>query len=266
MAVIVIGILLLCSNIDSEKKRKLDFFLIIPLSTVIVGLVTSATHLGNPANALYIFRGVGRSPLSTEVFFAVVFLLFGGIYWLWTFKRKQNRSIKTIWLCLLILASVVFIITIARAYSVHTIISWDNLYVPVGVIANALAGGALLAALTLNLAGHTEIRDKTGITILSVSFVGAVLSAVITMLQAIDISHIETAVAQGKELAIWFYGALSVFCIFTVITFTMIIVEMLGVRQKTSLTIRLSISCALLFLGIFTLRLAFYAVHLTVGL
>ena len=43
-----------------------------------VGLVASATHLGNPANALYVFLGVGRSPLSTEVFCAVVFLALGG--------------------------------------------------------------------------------------------------------------------------------------------------------------------------------------------
>ena len=52
-----------------------------------VGLVASATHLGNPSNALYVFLGVGRSPLSTEVFFAVVFLALAGLYWLVRFRR-----------------------------------------------------------------------------------------------------------------------------------------------------------------------------------
>ena len=65
------------STADAVRQR-INLFLNIPLAVSMVGLVASATHLGNPANALYVFLGVGRSPLSTEVFCAVVFLALAG--------------------------------------------------------------------------------------------------------------------------------------------------------------------------------------------
>ena len=55
-----------------------------------VGLVASATHLGNPANALYVFTGVGRCPLSTEVFAAVIFLALAGVYLLYSFVEHPR--------------------------------------------------------------------------------------------------------------------------------------------------------------------------------
>lgn len=70
-----------------------------------VGLVASATHLGNPANALYVFVGVGRSPLSTEVFCAVVFLALAGVYWLYSFAERPRRGLQRGWMAALIVAS-----------------------------------------------------------------------------------------------------------------------------------------------------------------
>ena len=67
---------------DRDVRSRINQFLCIPLMISMVGLIASATHLGNPANALYVFMGVGRSPLSTEVFCAVIFLFLAGVYWL----------------------------------------------------------------------------------------------------------------------------------------------------------------------------------------
>ena len=66
-------------RLSDDVHRRIDKALCIPLIVSLVGLVASATHLGNPANALYVFMGVGRSPLSNEVFSAVIFLAFSGV-------------------------------------------------------------------------------------------------------------------------------------------------------------------------------------------
>ena len=76
-------------RLSDDAHRRIDKALCIPLIVSLVGLVASATHLGNPANALYVFMGGGgRSPLSNEVFSAVIFLAFSGVYWLYSFTVK----------------------------------------------------------------------------------------------------------------------------------------------------------------------------------
>ena len=54
-------------RLSDDAHRRIDKALCIPLIVSLVGLVASATHLGNPANALYVFMGVGRSPLSNTL-------------------------------------------------------------------------------------------------------------------------------------------------------------------------------------------------------
>lgn len=117
-----------------------------------VGLVASATHLGNPANALYVFVGVGRSPLSTEVFCAVVFLALAGVYWLYSFAERPRRGLQRGWMGALIVASGAFVTSVAFAYAADTIVSWDTWHVPANLWLNALVGGPLLALLGLRLA------------------------------------------------------------------------------------------------------------------
>ena len=81
VAFICMGLPVLGRGASVVLRQRLNVFLGLPLVVAMVGLVASATHLGNPANALYVFLGVGRSPLSTEVFCAVVFLALAGLYW-----------------------------------------------------------------------------------------------------------------------------------------------------------------------------------------
>ena len=49
-------------RLSDDAHRRIDKALCIPLIVSLVGLVASATHLGNPANALYVFMGGGEKP------------------------------------------------------------------------------------------------------------------------------------------------------------------------------------------------------------
>ena len=67
LAFVLMAIPLFKGGIDDDARGRLSKLLCIPLVVTMVGLVASATHLGNPDNALYVIAGIGRSPLSTEV-------------------------------------------------------------------------------------------------------------------------------------------------------------------------------------------------------
>ena len=58
---------------DEERAAAISRYLVVPLVLAISGLIASATHLGTPANALYVITGIGRSPLSNEVVAAVAY-------------------------------------------------------------------------------------------------------------------------------------------------------------------------------------------------
>ena len=104
VAFICMGLPVLGRGASVALRQRLNVFLGLPLVVAMVGLVASATHLGNPANALYVFLGVGRSPLSTEVFCAVVFLALAGLYWLYNFVEHPKPQLQRAWLVLAMLA------------------------------------------------------------------------------------------------------------------------------------------------------------------
>ena len=92
----VVGYLIMAASImrsrDDARANAIGRYLVVPLVLAITGLIASATHLGTPANALYVITGIGRSPLSNEVVAAVVFLALGGIYWILSFRDDLRRS------------------------------------------------------------------------------------------------------------------------------------------------------------------------------
>ena len=73
IALVLVAAVLLFPKLESTMQARISMFMCIPLVVTMVGLVASATHLGNPANALYVFLHVGSSPLSNEVVSAVGF-------------------------------------------------------------------------------------------------------------------------------------------------------------------------------------------------
>ena len=152
VAFILMGLPLLRAGLAADARRRINQFLSVPLVAAMVGLVASATHLGNPANALYVFLGVGRSPLSTEVFCAVVFLALAGVYWLYSFAERPRVGLQRPWMVLAMAAGVVFVTSVAFAYNAETIVSWYTVYVPLNLWLNALVGGPVLALVGLRAA------------------------------------------------------------------------------------------------------------------
>lgn len=265
LAFVLVALYLVFAKIEEDDRRKIDKMLILPLTVSMVGLIASSTHLGNPANALYVFLGVGRSPLSTEVFFAVIFLLLAGLYWIYSFSTRTIPTLQKAWLLAIATASLAFITAVAFAYSARTIVGWSSVFTPINLWLNALVGGPLLALLTFQLSGHKKIAETKYAGILCAISVAALLVNMLSMLvQNTGLESIGNSCTSATTL-------ISVYPLFiagfVVLGLIAQILFLASIKRKTLPSLKMSIlACVLVFLGIFLTRFAFYMMHMTVGL
>lgn len=200
VALMVMAGVLLFGSHDAPTRARIDKWVCLPLVVTMVGLVASATHLGNPANALYVFLHVGSSPLSNEVFCAVLFLACGGLYWLYSFAASPLRAVQRLLQALLLLTGVAFVTAVAFAYSVETVPTWNLPTSPVLLWLNALMGGSLLAALSLYVACWQPLAGRFGRVLAAAARIALAANAVGYAVQGALMSGMKNAVVTTMDL------------------------------------------------------------------
>ncbi len=264
MALMVMSGILLFAHLSNEERMRINTFMIIPLVLSMIGLVASATHLGNPDNALYVFTGVGRSPLSNEVFSAVVFLAFSGIYWLYSFSENPNLPFQKVWLTCIIISGAGFITGIAFAYSESTIVSWYSAYVPVNLWLNALVGGPTLALLSFQVARYDRIRGLLGKVLCAISGVAIILNTISFALQDSTLPSMENSFTTAAELVPYYGVGVGAFAILGLCSLTIWGRLVWGKGRRQGIVPGI-VANILVFTGIFVMRFLFYMMHMTTG-
>lgn len=270
VAVAVMALVLLFAPLDEAVRRLVNKCLCIPLVVAMLGLVASATHLGNPSNALYVFLGVGRSPLSTEVFCAVLFLLMAGVYWLYSFAVSPRRVLLRALLVFQVLAAAAFVTAVAFAYAAETVPTWTLPTVPVALWLNALAAGPLLALVSLTVAHWPAASGRFGRVMLAVSGAASVAAVAVYAFQGFALSGVENAIVSAADLVPGYGAMLLAFALcsaggLAVFAFSLR-ASKLGEVSKARPIVSRSLASALVLAGVFVMRFAFYMMHLTVGL
>ena len=253
IALVLVAAVLLFSKLESTMRAR--------ISTFMVGLVASATHLGNPANALYVFLHFGSSPLSNEVVSAVGLLACSGLYWLYSFSVKPFAWLQRLLLAMIAATGIVFVAMVSLAYSVDTIATWSLPTVPISLWLNALVGGPLLAAITLYAAQWRALAGRFGLLLMTVPLIALAAN----MVAAADlVPHYHTMLLAFALMC--FAGC--VLAAFTMHTVSREAVAHGGGELALSkrVLVRLLVACLLVFAGIFVMRFAFYMMHLTIGL
>lgn len=268
VAFVLMAIPLLRGSLDLSVRVRLSKLLCVPLVVTMVGLIASATHLGNPDNALYVIAGIGRSPLSSEVAAAVAFLALAGVYWLSTFSQRFSLAAQRIWLAACAVAAIVFVSAVAFAYGYKTIATWSLWQVPVALWLNALVGGPLLAlaGLRASQVGLTETQEKA---LAVVSGAALIANIAVYVSQGIALASVSNAFGSALELVPLFGAAVVAFSVLCAAGIILVVLpERVGaspLRWRHRLAVSAA-ACALAFVGIFLMRFAFYMTHMTVGL
>lgn len=267
LAFVLMALPLFESGLDAEARARLSKLLCIPLVVAMVGLVASATHLGNPDNALYVIAGIGRSPLSTEVACAVLFLAIAGIFWLLTFWPRFGLVAQRIWLAAAIASAAVFVGAMAFAYSQSTIVTWDMWQVPVALCLNALVGGPILA-LAGFCAARAPLAARAQRALVAIAGAALIANTAVYVSQGVALGGMDNSFGRAIDLAPGFWIVLAAFfalCVAGIVA-TMGIQRATGaLPQRRRLAISFAAAAAVLA-GIFLMRFVFYMTHMTVGL
>lgn len=249
---------------DGTLFSRVNLFFCVPLVIALAGLVASTVHLGNPANALYVLTGAGRSPLSNEVLAAVVFLGVACLYWFYGFSLKQSRRLQAAWLALTAAVSLIFVLLVARAYSFETIISWDTLWSPVCLVAGSVTSGSLLALATLQAAGYRPHRRRMGSLLTLFASAALVLCLCALALQWGELEGMRSfGGAAVDRVPLYWVAAL----LLAVLGAGGCAVAWLQARGRVAPSLGWNIAaCALTLTGVFAVRFCFYMVHMTAGI
>ena len=244
----------------------LDRCLWIPIVVTMVGLVASATHLGNPANALYVLAGVGRSPLSNEVASGVAFLGSAGVYWLTAFSVDGGRPrLRRLALVAIAALGVIFVTAIAFAYDAETITSWHSPLVPISLWMNALVGGPLLALVGLAAAGFALSGSPLGRGLVVLAAAAWAANVVVYLLWGAQLPAFENALGSAADLSPVFGPLTAVFALLAGAG-AALAARVVARPGACAPLPRLCAAWALVALGLFAMRFAFYMTRMTVGL
>lgn len=259
VCMVVLMALLLSHRFELEYCPRLNQFTWLPLSVTTVGLVAAAAHLGTPANALYVFSGVGRSPLSNEVACAVAFLVVCGVNWLLSFARRESLPVKRAFAACIIALGAVFLASIAFAYKVPSIPPWDSPLVPVNLVLGGCVGGFLLARLTILAALKQGFRPKLP-RLLSLCSGGALLLNVVFLaLQWASLGGVSNAYGSVTGLVSAYPLLAAAYVVLAAAGIAASLRPDGGVRWGTA-------SVLLAAAGLLVLRFGFYMLHMTPGL
>ena len=214
---------------QGDERKRLSGALLIPFLVTLVGLVASATHLGNPDNALYVFSRVGASPLSNEV-------------------------------C----AAVLFLISVAFAYASRTVVTWDTPFVPVALCLNALVGGPVLTLFCLRFSRWSPLESRVGGMLLALSSAALLANAGVYVAQGMSVLTMRNYLVSAEQL-VPTYGAMAT--VFFLLAVAGVAVDALPLMRGRGISVAsAAIASALVFAGIFVMRFAFYMMHMTYGI
>lgn len=247
-----------------EEKARVRKQLWIPLVLCMCGLISSATHLGNPANALYVLSHVGESPLSNEILAASAFLACAALFWLAGFALRPHKAFDLVVAVLVVVTGAVFIFAVAFAYDVETITTWSHPAVPASIVLSAFAAGPLLATFCLAFSDSRSTGLKFERVYLGTSAVASVLWLATQVWYGIALQGMENALFSATELVGGYWACLGVAAVLLVAGFALSGLHLLRHARVPSLArIACAAGCALA--AIFIMRFLFYMAHMTVG-
>ncbi|WP_241159516.1 DmsC/YnfH family molybdoenzyme membrane anchor subunit [Adlercreutzia sp. ZJ176] len=248
-----------------DAFSRISRYLVIPLALAITGLVASATHLGTPANALFVLAGVGRSPLSNEVVAAVVFLALGGSFWIASFYEKLRPRAARAWLSVSIAAALAFVGFVAAAYSVETVPTWNMAYGPATLWLGGVSSGVMVGLFGIAV---SKVSFKGSFERVCVLIAATCVLAEVVVLVAENaaLSGVSTTAQEASALVPWLPAVIGVFAVLNACGVALAFRAAAGgrtLRERTSLA-GAAAACALV--ACFAVRFSFYAMYMTVGL
>lgn len=250
--------------LDREALRRLDKWTTLPVVVLLVGFVCVFFHVASPLGALGVFSGIGSSPLSNEVLVGVLAAAAAVLYWALGLAGKLGDAQSTLRRVLLAVAgclALVFAAFCGMAYMIETIPTWNTPLSVVEMLGFALAGGGVLGAATLALA-KVELPAGAWKAAAGIALAGVVVGTVGLCAHMASLGGISNIWGSAADLVPAFGGMIAVFAVCGAAGAAVVFAQ-----GKCSFAAFVPCAAfAVVAVGIFVARIAFYGVYMSIAL
>lgn len=263
-AFIALAVAFFKTSFTEEKARAIDKMTLVPTVVVLIGFVAAFFHLANPMNAMNVFAGIGRSPLSNELCVASLFAAAMVVYAILAVMGKLNEGSRKGFLAVLAVLAVAFAAAMGMAYSLPTVPTWDSPWPVAQMLGYALLGGAVMGACVLSFADAFDDALAAGFkgAALGLAGIGLVLAVLGLAMMVVDGNGLQTAIASGAALVGEAMGCVIVAIIALVAAFALLFKVCSGGDSRGALIG----AVVLALVGVLAGRFVFYILYLSVGI
>jgi anaerobic dimethyl sulfoxide reductase subunit C len=270
---------------QAEADRLTDRALLAIGPVLVLGMLASLFHLGNPLSAPIAVTNLATSWLSREILFAVLFAGFGALFAFLQWRKLGSFTLRNIVAWIAAILGLILVYAMAKVYMLETQPAWNTVATPILFFTTALLLGALAmgAALVTNYAilkrkdpSCAEVQCElvreitkgvalTGIILLGVELLVVPLhlaylaaSSNVTAISSAAMLYDQFAVMFGLRLVLVFVGA----GVFGLFLYRMALDP--GREQMLGRLIYLAF--ALVLISEIVGRFLFYATHAKIGI
>lgn len=243
---------------NEGQQAKVDRATWLPVAIVVAGFVCAFFHLADPLHAPLALSGLGRSPMTNEIAAGIVFAVVAIAYALLANRGKISSGSRRAWLAIIALLALAFGLLMGFAYVIDTVQSWNTWATPVEIVGLMLLGGAALGMIMLTPVKEDDADFAKPVVVLG--YAGAVLAILPVLVMSTQVGSMSTALYAGSDLV---GAAMPAICIGCVAVAVASVCTHLAIKRGMSMA-SVAIACAIV--GALALRLAFYAMQLSVGL
>ena len=144
----------------AEADRLSDRALLAIGPTLVLGMIASFFHLGNPLNGPLAISNLGSSWLSREIFLVVVFLVVGAVFALMQWRKIGTPQVRNVVAWVAALVGLAQVYSMAMVYALPTQPFWNTPFTtPLAFFATTFLLGSLAIGSAL-VANYAYIRRK----------------------------------------------------------------------------------------------------------
>jgi anaerobic dimethyl sulfoxide reductase subunit C (anchor subunit) len=135
---------------EADKMSDRALLAIGPL--VVIGLLVTFLHLGNPANAPRAISNLGSSWLSREILFSLLFGIGGAIFAFLQWRKISTAQIRNAVALIVAAIGIVLVFSMSMVYRLFSVPAWDTVTTQLTFFLTAALLGSLAigAALVVN--------------------------------------------------------------------------------------------------------------------
>ncbi len=116
-----------------EQADQLSDRALLAIGPVLVlGLIGSFGHLGNPLNAPRAITNLGTSWLSREIFFSVAFVVVGGVFALMQWRKLSTFAVRNLVAWVAAVLGLIAVLSMSQVYMLRTVPVWNTSIVQFG--------------------------------------------------------------------------------------------------------------------------------------